>query len=83
MAADLDLQEIHDTMISVAREAGRMILEANPSDIDQGTKLNCKSTTRNPALVLNDVPSPPGLYDLPRGGGEEGNPPHFGGGSCR
>lgn len=80
MAADLDLQEIHDTMISVAREAGRMILEANPSDIDQGTKLNCKSTTRNPALVLNDIPRSPWLVARGRRGGE---PPAFWGASYR
>ncbi|KAI1769498.1 inositol monophosphatase [Hypoxylon sp. FL1150] len=36
----LNLQEIHDTLISVAHEAGRMILSANPTDISQGTKLN-------------------------------------------
>ena len=40
--ADLNLQEIHDTMIAVAYEAGRMIMEANPTDISTGTKLNCK-----------------------------------------
>ncbi|ETS83128.1 hypothetical protein PFICI_05004 [Pestalotiopsis fici W106-1] len=38
--ADLDLQDIHDTLVSIAFDAGRMILSANPSDIDQGTKLN-------------------------------------------
>ncbi|KAI1377787.1 inositol monophosphatase [Hypoxylon crocopeplum] len=38
--ADLNLQEIHNTLISVAHEAGRMILSANPSDISTGTKLN-------------------------------------------
>ncbi|CAJ2513590.1 Uu.00g017090.m01.CDS01 [Anthostomella pinea] len=38
--ADLNLQEIHDTLISVAHEAGRMMLAANPTDIDTGTKLN-------------------------------------------
>ncbi|RYP17868.1 hypothetical protein DL765_004266 [Monosporascus sp. GIB2] len=37
---DLNLQEIHDTMISVAHEAGRMILGANPTDMATGTKLN-------------------------------------------
>lgn len=41
-AADLDLQDIHDTLVSIAYDAGRMILTANPSDIDQGTKLNCE-----------------------------------------
>ncbi|KAI1402141.1 inositol monophosphatase [Hypoxylon fuscum] len=38
--ADLNLQEIHDTLISVAHEAGRMILSANPTDISTGIKLN-------------------------------------------
>ncbi|XXG98545.1 hypothetical protein Hte_004870 [Hypoxylon texense] len=37
---DINLQEIHDTLISVAHEAGRMILSANPTDIATGTKLN-------------------------------------------
>lgn len=38
--ADLNLEQIRDTMIAVAREAGRMILSANPADIPSGTKLN-------------------------------------------
>ena len=42
-------------MVSVAREAGRMILSANPTDIDQGTKLNCKSPTTNPATILHNI----------------------------
>lgn len=37
---DLDLQAVHDEMIQVAHEAGRMILAANPADIETGTKLN-------------------------------------------
>lgn len=40
MAADLDLQAIHDEMVAIAYEAGRMILSANPADIATGTKLN-------------------------------------------
>lgn len=40
--ADIDLQDVHDTLVAIAYEAGQMILNANPSDIDQGTKLNCK-----------------------------------------
>jgi myo-inositol-1(or 4)-monophosphatase len=39
--ANLDLQAVHDEMVSVAYEAGTMMLEANPQDIDTGTKLNC------------------------------------------
>ncbi|KAK6066317.1 inositol monophosphatase [Seiridium cupressi] len=38
--ADLDLQEIHDTLVSIAYDAGHKIISANPTDIDQGTKLN-------------------------------------------
>ncbi|OAA44416.1 myo-inositol-1-monophosphatase [Metarhizium rileyi] len=37
---DLDLQAVHDEMVAIAYEAGRMILEANPADLDTGTKLN-------------------------------------------
>jgi myo-inositol-1(or 4)-monophosphatase len=40
--ADVNLQEIHDTLISIAMEAGRMILAADPNNIPTGTKLNCK-----------------------------------------
>jgi myo-inositol-1(or 4)-monophosphatase len=40
--ADIDLQDVHDTLLAIAYEAGQMILDANPQDIDQGTKLNCK-----------------------------------------
>lgn len=39
--ADINLQEIHDELISVAYEAGVMILAANPGSIDTDTKLNC------------------------------------------
>ncbi|KAK8929846.1 hypothetical protein H634G_01568 [Metarhizium anisopliae BRIP 53293] len=38
--ADLDLQAVHDEMVAIAYEAGRMILSANPADLDTGTKLN-------------------------------------------
>ncbi|KAI0022686.1 inositol monophosphatase [Xylariomycetidae sp. FL0641] len=38
--ADLNLQEIQDLMVAVAHEAGQMMLSANPTDIDTGTKLN-------------------------------------------
>ncbi|KAL2266945.1 hypothetical protein VTJ83DRAFT_4222 [Remersonia thermophila] len=36
----LDLQAVHDTLVSVAFEAGRMILAANLSGISTDTKLN-------------------------------------------
>lgn len=51
----IDLQEIHDTLITVAHEAGRMMLSANPADIDKGTKLNCKSSNLS---SLHLFPSP-------------------------
>lgn len=54
---DLNLQEIHDTLIEIAREAGRMILSVDPTDIDTGTKLNCTflSKTRR-TYPANDAP---------------------------
>jgi myo-inositol-1(or 4)-monophosphatase len=39
--ADVNLQAVHDELVLVAYEAGRMILSANPADIGTGTKLNC------------------------------------------
>jgi myo-inositol-1(or 4)-monophosphatase len=45
--ADLDLEAVRDVMVSVAYEAGAMMLAANPADIDQGTKLNCKTLTKD------------------------------------
>ncbi|KAK3353611.1 hypothetical protein B0T25DRAFT_217837 [Lasiosphaeria hispida] len=40
MADSPNLQEIHDTLVLIAFEAGRMILAANPNDISTGTKMN-------------------------------------------
>ncbi|KAG6060157.1 hypothetical protein E4U17_004947 [Claviceps sp. LM77 group G4] len=37
---ELNLEAVRDEMVSVAYEAGRMILAANPADLDTGTKLN-------------------------------------------
>ncbi|KAG5931323.1 hypothetical protein E4U60_006202 [Claviceps pazoutovae] len=37
---NLDLEAVRDEMVAVAYEAGRMILAANPADLDTGTKLN-------------------------------------------
>ena len=39
--ADINLQEIHDNLLAIAFEAGRMILGANVNSISTGTKLNC------------------------------------------
>lgn len=38
---DINLQEIHDTLVEVAFEAGFWILAANPNNIDKGSKMNC------------------------------------------
>ncbi|KAK3687296.1 hypothetical protein B0T22DRAFT_124870 [Podospora appendiculata] len=40
MSDTINLQEIHDTLVAIAFEAGRMILAADPSDISTGTKMN-------------------------------------------
>ncbi|KAI9167227.1 Inositol monophosphatase 2 [Paramyrothecium foliicola] len=36
----VNLQAVHDEMVLVAYEAGRMMLAANPAELDTGTKLN-------------------------------------------
>ncbi|KAK3339455.1 hypothetical protein B0H65DRAFT_432587 [Neurospora tetraspora] len=38
--SDINLKQIHDTLVEVAFEAGRMILAANPNKIDKGSKMN-------------------------------------------
>lgn len=38
---DVNLQEIHDKLLEVALEAGRMITAANLNSITTGTKINC------------------------------------------
>lgn len=38
--SSIDLQAIHDELVSVAYEAGKMILAANPADIAMGSKIN-------------------------------------------
>ena len=40
--ADLNLQEIHDYMISVAETAGDMIVSAKPSGSNVDLKKNCR-----------------------------------------
>jgi myo-inositol-1(or 4)-monophosphatase len=41
MAADLNLKEIHDFLISVAQKAGEMITSAHPTTEAAGSKKNC------------------------------------------
>ncbi|PQE16165.1 inositol monophosphatase protein [Rutstroemia sp. NJR-2017a BVV2] len=38
--ADVNLQEIHDLLIEIAHDAGRMMIAATPSYLDSGTKKN-------------------------------------------
>jgi hypothetical protein len=40
--ADLNLQEIHDFMISIAKQAGERIVAAKPTTEGAGSKKNCK-----------------------------------------
>jgi myo-inositol-1(or 4)-monophosphatase len=39
--AEINLQEVHDLLVSIAHEAGRMQMSATPSYLDSGTKKNC------------------------------------------
>jgi len=51
MNNDINLTEIHDLLIVVAHEAGAMQMNATPSYLSSGTKMNCK-------LVLSSQPPP-------------------------
>ncbi len=42
--ADINLQEIHDFMISIAKQAGERIVSAKPTTQDTGSKKNCLYT---------------------------------------
>lgn len=50
--SDINLQEIHDNLLAIAFEAGRMITAANPNNITQGTKINCMPSTELRLLLL-------------------------------
>jgi hypothetical protein len=39
--AEINLQEIHDLLVTVAHEAGRMMMTATPSQLANDTKKNC------------------------------------------
>jgi myo-inositol-1(or 4)-monophosphatase len=43
--ADLNLQEIHDFMVSIAKQAGERIVSAKPSTGAAGSKKNCTPPT--------------------------------------
>jgi hypothetical protein len=40
--ADLNLQEIHDFMVSIAKQAGERIVAAKPTTEGAGNKKNCE-----------------------------------------
>jgi hypothetical protein len=40
--ADINLQQIHDDLVSIALKAGQMILSATPSVTSLETKKSCK-----------------------------------------
>jgi myo-inositol-1(or 4)-monophosphatase len=42
--ADINLREIHDFMISIAKQAGERIVSAKPTTQGSGSKKNCKHT---------------------------------------
>lgn len=42
--AEVNLQQIHDHLLEISFEAGRMIRAANPNSITTGTKLNCMAS---------------------------------------
>lgn len=52
---DLNLQEIHDSLVTIAFEAGQMILGANVNSISTDTKLNCQS---GPSVIPPHTPLP-------------------------
>lgn len=37
---EVDVQAIHDELVAIAYEAGKMMLAANPADIAMGSKIN-------------------------------------------
>ena len=59
--ADLDLKAIRNSLVDIARQAGRMILDANyHQDFSTDTKINC--TLSNPLLSLSLLTPAPAHY---------------------
>lgn len=42
--AEINLREIHDTLVSLAKQAGERIVSATPSTDAAGSKKNCACT---------------------------------------
>lgn len=53
--ADLNLQEIHDFLVSIAQKAGSMIISANPSTVD--TKKNSSDLVTETDKAVEDLVS--------------------------
>ena len=41
-SAEYDLQQIHDDLIAISKQAGEMMLAAKPSALTTGSKNNCE-----------------------------------------
>jgi hypothetical protein len=63
--AAVDVQAVHDTLVDVAFEAGRMIMAANPSSISTDTKMNGTFLFLSPFSPPFPSPSHLTLYPLP------------------
>jgi hypothetical protein len=48
MVEEKDLEEIQEFLITIAHDAGDMIMSANPSTGDTGSKKNCRRTHHPP-----------------------------------
>lgn len=46
--SSINLLEIHDNLLEIAFEAGRMITSANTNAIQTGTKINCAPLNHAP-----------------------------------
>ena len=45
---EINLYEIHDVLVSTAKNAGEMILSANPTTASSGSKKNCAFASHLP-----------------------------------
>jgi len=55
MASNIDLQAVHDLLIEIAENAGRMITTATPTTEAANEKKNGRSCRRGAVNVANDI----------------------------
>lgn len=55
--ADLNLNEIHDFMITIAKEAGERIVAAKPTTSESGSKKNCTQHLSSLSPILTPEPT--------------------------